>query len=261
MIHGTLREGDPKNTQYGMMAAQAANGAPDHRRLGSWGSAMSVPDDLRPHRKVERPQTPDHAYADADVLLGQLRAHDPVTGEHVSRVACLAMEIALIQGVPVERIPMIEVGARLHDIGKLGIPDEILKKPSALDASEWAVIRRHPLLGGDLLATIPSLAPAAETVAAHHERWDGAGYPHQLAGTDIPLDARIFAVADSIDAMHADRPYRRGMSWSVVRAELGSGAGAQWDPALCDLLLGRFDRIMALDLGCPPSHRALRVTE
>lgn len=220
---------------------------------------MSVPDWQQSLGKVEPPHAPHPAYADADLLLGQLRAYDPVTGEHVNRVACLAMEIALIQGVPVERIPMIEVGARLHDIGKLGIPDEILKKPSALDAAEWVVIRRHPAIGGDLLASIPSLAPAAETVAAHHERWDGSGYPHQLAGTAIPLDARIFAIADSIDAMHADRPYRSGMSWSAVRAELETGAGAQWDPALCDLLLGRFHRIEVLDLGCPPSHRAARV--
>lgn len=216
---------------------------------------MSVQKGQRPQwRDVESPGTPP-AFVDAALLIEQLKTHDPVTGEHVSRVACLAMEIALIQGVPEERIPMIEVGARLHDIGKLGIPDAILKKPSALDTSEWAVIRRHPVIGGDLFATIPSLAPAAETVAAHHERWDGSGYPLQLAGPAIPLDARIFAVADSIDAMHADRPYRSGMPWSAVRAELVSGSGAQWDPALCEAVLAGFDRIESLDLGCPASHR------
>lgn len=218
---------------------------------------MSIPDWLRSfRRKVESPNTPHPAYADADRLLGQLNTYDPVTGEHVSRVACLAMEIALIQGVPVERIPMIEVGARLHDIGKLGIPDEILKKPSALEPSEWEVIRRHPAIGGDLLATIPSLAPAAATVAAHHERWDGGGYPLQLAGEAIPMDARIFAVADSIDAMHADRPYRSGLPWGYVRGEIEKGAGAQWDPELCGELLANFNRIESLDLGCPASHRA-----
>ena len=218
---------------------------------------MSILEWLRsPRWKVASPDTSHPAYADADLLLGQLKAHDPITGEHVNRVACIAMEVALIHGVPMERIPMIEVGARLHDIGKLGIPDEILKKPSALDASEWAVIRRHPIIGGDLLATIPSLAPAAETVAAHHERWDGGGYPHQLVGDAIPVDARIFAIADSIDAMRADRPYRNGMSWSAVRAEIEGGAGAQWDPVLCSDLLARFNRIESLDLGCPVSHRA-----
>ena len=198
------------------------------------------------------------AHAAAESLLEQLHAHDPVTGEHVNRVACLAMEIALIQGVPAERIPLIEVGARLHDIGKLGIPDSILKKPGALDEVEWAVIRRHPAIGGELLAGIPALAAAADTVTAHHERWDGGGYPHGLAGNAIPLDARIFAIADSIDAMHADRPYRAGMAWNEVHAELLRGAGQQWDPELCGAVLAEFVRIEALDLGCPPSHRARR---
>lgn len=193
------------------------------------------------------PRQPD----DTAELLAQLSAHDAVTGEHVNHVACYATEIALICGVPTERLRAIDIGARLHDIGKIGIPEHLLSKAGALDTDEWAVMRRHPALGAELLQGYPALASAALTVRAHHERWDGTGYPDRLAGEAIPHDARIFAVADSIDAMHADRPYRAGQAWAVVQAELTRGAGAQWDPTICARVLEQFERIRAMDRGCP----------
>lgn len=203
---------------------------------------------------LQRSVRPSHDDLDASRaaqdLLDQLSAHDPLTGQHVNRVACVAAEIGLMLNLPPERMQAIEIGARLHDIGKLDVPDSILAKSGPLTDAEWAVIHRHPLSGGELLRSIPVLAPAADTVAAHHERWDGTGYPRGLATTAIPLDARIFAIADSIDAMRSDRPYRRGMPWEDVRAELVAGTGSQWDPDLCAMVVEQFDRIIALDGGC-----------
>ncbi len=187
----------------------------------------------------------------ADALIATLSARDPLTGEHVNRVACIATEIAIIDGMDEEAIRPIEIGARLHDIGKLGIPDSILRKPSRLTDAEWTVIRRHPEIGRELLKSIPALAHVASTVAAHHERWDGAGYPGRLRADAIPVAARIFALADSIDAMTSDRPYEAKRDWAYVRSELVAGAGSQWDPHLSLLTLEALDRIEQLELGCP----------
>lgn len=195
----------------------------------------------------------------ADALIATLSARDPVTGEHVNRVACIATEIAIIDGMDEEAILPVEIGARLHDVGKLGIPDSILKKPSRLTDGEWAVMRRHPEIGGELLRSIPALAHIASTVAAHHERWDGDGYPFGLRANAIPLEARIFALADSIDAMTSDRPYEAKRDWDYVRSELVAGAGSQWDPRLTSIALGALGRIERLEFGCP--HGAERGRE
>lgn len=191
------------------------------------------------------------ARRDAALLVEILSARDPVTGEHVNRVACMATEIALLHGMSEEEILPVEIGARLHDVGKLGITDAILKKPARLTESEWEVMRRHPEIGAALLASIPSLAHVSITVAAHHERWDGGGYPQSLEGEAIPVEARIFALADSIDAMTADRPYQAKRDWAYVRSELIAGSGSQWDPSLADLTLSCLDRIQRLEAGCP----------
>lgn len=191
---------------------------------------------------------------DADMLIDTLSARDPVTGEHVNRVACIATEIALMRGMPQDAIRAVEVGARLHDVGKLGIPDSILKKPDRLTDVEWEVMRRHPRIGATLLQALPSLAHLAETVAGHHERWDGEGYPARLSGEAIPLEARIFAIADSIDAMTSDRPYQARRDWPYVAGELEREGGRQWDPDLAALTLGSLHRIQALEAGCPHGH-------
>ena len=121
-------------------------------------------------------------------------------------------------------------GFLLHDIGKLAIPDAILRKPGRLSEQEWALMRRHPENGARMLAEIPFLDHALDVVRHHHERWDGGGYPDGLARTDIPLWARIFAVVDALDAMTADRPYRARQSYEVALAEIGRNAGTQFDP-------------------------------
>lgn len=190
-------------------------------------------------------------HSSAEPLIAALSARDPVTGQHVNRVACIATEIGLLDGLGEDALLPVEVGARLHDIGKLGIPDAILKKPDRLTEGEWEVMRRHPEFGAALVQTVPDLSHLAATIEAHHERWDGTGYPHGLRGEDIPTAARIFAIADSIDAMTSDRPYQQGRDWAYVGEELQREGGSQWDPRLSQLTLAALDRIRQLEFGCP----------
>lgn len=189
--------------------------------------------------------------ASAETFIETLSARDPVTGKHLNRVACIATEIGRLDGLSDAALVPVEVGARLHDVGKLGIPDAILKKPGRLTDGEWIVMRRHPEVGAALVRTVPELARLAATIEAHHERWDGAGYPHGLQGEAIPLAARIFAIADSIDAMTSDRPYQQGRDWAYVGEELRRQGGGQWDPRLSQLTLASLDQIQQLEFGCP----------
>jgi HD-GYP domain-containing protein (c-di-GMP phosphodiesterase class II) len=129
-------------------------------------------------------------------------------------------------------------GALLHDVGKIGIQDAILLKPGALTDEEWAVMRRHPLIGAEILQRLTHLEGAREIVVAHQERWDGSGYPAGLKGTAIPLCARIFAVADAFDAMTSDRPYRKKMTYADARKEIERCAGTQFDPEVVEAFLG-----------------------
>ena len=130
-----------------------------------------------------------------------------------------------------EDLDQIGRGALLHDIGKIGVPDSILLKAGPLTPAEWVVMRKHPEIGHQILQTIGFLTQAAEIVLSHQERWDGGGYPRRLKGTEIPLGARIFAIADTLDAMTSDRPYRRGVSYDEARAEIARCSATQFDPA------------------------------
>ena len=134
-------------------------------------------------------------------------------------------------------LPTLRRGALLHDLGKIGMPDEILRKAGELASSEWTIMKRHPAYGARILAGIPFLSGAAEIVRHHHERYDGSGYPDGLAGEEIPLGARIFALADAFDAMTSDRPYRKAMSLDDALAEIKRCAGAQFDPAIATAFL------------------------
>jgi HD-GYP domain-containing protein (c-di-GMP phosphodiesterase class II) len=128
-------------------------------------------------------------------------------------------------------------GALLHDVGKIGIQDAILLKPGALTDEEWAVMRRHPLIGAEILKRLTHLEGAREIVVAHQERWDGSGYPAGLKATAIPLCARIFAVADAFDAMTSDRPYRKRMPYADARNEIARCTGTQFDPMVVEAFL------------------------
>jgi cyclic di-GMP phosphodiesterase len=147
-------------------------------------------------------------------------------------------------GIPEAEIEDIGRGALLHDIGKIGVPDSILLKPGPLTQAEWAEMRRHPEVGYHILQTIDFLRPAAEIVLAHQERWDGGGYPRKLRGEAIPLGARIFAIADTLDAITSERPYRKGAPMEDARAEVKRCAGTQFDPRCVEAFLSIEPRLL-----------------
>lgn len=165
-----------------------------------------------------------------EALVTALDARECETGNHSQRVVRLTLEIANRMGIIGSEIDHLARGALLHDIGKIGVSDQVLLKPGRLTAEEWTEMRRHPEIGARILSGIPFLGPAAEIVLAHQERWDGKGYPRGLSTQQIPIGARIFAVADALDAITSDRPYRRGRSFSFAREEIARYAGTQFDP-------------------------------
>ena len=145
--------------------------------------------------------------------------------------------LARAMGVPPAEIKVIARGAFLHDIGKMAIPDEILRKPAALTPEEQDVMREHCTRGFNILRKIPFLAEAAEIVFCHQEHYDGTGYPNRLKAGEIPLGARIFAVADTLDAITSDRPYRKASSFDAAREEILRCSGTQFDPSVVEVFL------------------------
>lgn len=173
--------------------------------------------------------------ATLQALSAALDARDRETEGHSQRVRSYALTLTDEMGISDDEIrEAIEWGALLHDVGKIGIPDAILHKPGSLTETEWVLMRQHPRIGHDILSDIPFLEPALPVVLYHHERWDGAGYPTGAAGEDIPLPARIFSVADTLDAITSTRPYRAAQSFSTAREEILRNCGTQFDPAVVD---------------------------
>lgn len=152
------------------------------------------------------------------------------TEEHATRLRALIARLAEAMQLPASTVDELDLLASLHDVGKIAIPDDILKKPGPLTADEWEIMKRHPEIGYRIARTSPDLATIAEDILAHHERWDGSGYPKRLAGQRIPLAARILAVADAFDAMTSDRPYRAALPVEEALDELRRNAGTQFDP-------------------------------
>jgi diguanylate cyclase (GGDEF)-like protein len=169
-----------------------------------------------------------------DVLLKVLTERSPDLGIHLDQVTQFCQAVAAELALPDEEVAPLLQAASLHDVGKAAIPDEILKKPGPLAAEEWRFMRRHTLIGQRILSAAPALARAAVLVRSSHERFDGKGYPDELAGEDIPLGARVIAVCDAFDAMSCGRPYRAPMSIEVGLAELRRAAGTQFDPTVVD---------------------------
>ena len=170
----------------------------------------------------------------ADVLVRALAERVPDIEDHMNDVATLAAATAERLGLEPDEIELVHRAAALHDIGKVAIPDAILRKPGPLDPDEWAFMRRHPVIGERILAAAPSLSPVAALVRASHERFDGAGYPDGLAADKIPLGARIIFVCDAFDAMISERPYNRPRSEDDAERELRACAGTQFDPVVVD---------------------------
>jgi putative nucleotidyltransferase with HDIG domain len=178
-----------------------------------------------------------------EALGDALDLKDAETEGHSRRVTAYTIAIARKMGLPKEDIDVIARGAFLHDIGKMAIPDEILNKPGKLTPDETAIMREHCYRGYKIISRIPFLAEAAEIVYSHQECFDGSGYPRGLRGDEIPLGARIFAIADTLDAMRSDRPYRKAQSIEAARKEIELWAGRQFDPQIVKIFLEMPDNI------------------
>ena len=178
-----------------------------------------------------------------EALGDALDLKDAETEGHSKRVTAFTIAIARAMGLSAERIRIIARGAFLHDIGKMAIPDAILRKPGALTAEETEIMREHCFRGYQMLKKIPFLAEASEIVYAHQERYDGTGYPRGLKGDEIPLGARIFSIADTLDAITSDRPYRAAQPITVARDEIVRYSGRQFDPEAVKIFLQMPDSI------------------
>ena len=164
-----------------------------------------------------------------------LREHE--TGYHSYRVTEYALNLGKRMGLNDDELSVLAKAALLHDIGKIGVPDEILLKPDRLTESEWDIMKKHSRLGYELLQKIDFLGDSASIVLYHHERYDGTGYPEGLSGEEIPLGARIFSVIDALDALTSDRSYRKGVSFETARNVIKKASGTQFDPAVVDVFM------------------------
>jgi HD-GYP domain-containing protein (c-di-GMP phosphodiesterase class II) len=180
------------------------------------------------------------AVAILSMLTRAIEARDPYTRGHSTRVTALAELVALRLGWGEERLKSLRIGGRLHDIGKLAVPDAVLCKEGGLEKDELAQIQEHPTIGAKLILRIAALRDAIPYVLYHHERWDGTGYPSGKAGEEIPVEARVLAVADAFDAMTSDRPYRPALSHDEALAEVERCAGTQFDPEIARIFLELF---------------------
>ena len=198
--------------------------------------------DLRHLLEVERGQRKllQKAYRETVAALATaLETKDTNTRAHSQRVQLYAMELARAIDPALAEDASVEYGFLLHDVGKIGIPDRVLLKPSPLNRDEWNLMQTHTVLGEQMLGEVAFLhGEGLKIVRSHHERWDGRGYPDGLAGVEIPLGARVFALADTLDAITSDRPYRDAQPWDIARQEIVAQAGKQFDPAVVDAFRG-----------------------
>lgn len=194
--------------------------------------------DLRQILEIERGQRVlvENAYHETvTALASALETKDTGTRAHSQRVQQYALELAEELAPSLAGDASAEYGFLLHDVGKIGVPDAVLQKPGPLDPEERRLIETHTMLGEQMLSGVAFLAgEGLRIVRSHHERWDGRGYPDGLTREDIPLGARVFAVADTLDAMTSDRPYRRAQRWEEARREIADEAGRQFDPDVVD---------------------------
>ncbi|MEO8661341.1 MAG: HD domain-containing phosphohydrolase [Bryobacteraceae bacterium] len=187
---------------------------------------------------VARLASPDISDSLLDALVMALDARAHEAGSHSRRVSQLALLLGRACGITGEHLANLGRGALLHDLGKIGVSDAILRKMGPLTELEWAEMRLHPEIGARILSKVRHLRPVATMVLHHHERFDGTGYPGRLASADIPLASRIFAVVDTIDAMLIDRPYRKAKTKQEAISELQRCAGRQFDPEVVEAFLG-----------------------
>ena len=184
------------------------------------------------------PEAPEQTVTEATLsatieeLATLVEAHDSYTGEHAAHVSGLSERLAVALGCSREELRTIAVAGRLHDVGKVAVPDAVLHKPDVLTTEERDVMRAHAVIGAEIVGRIPDLRPIAALIRAHHERWDGTGYPDGLAGAEIPLGARVLAVADAYFAITTSRPYQAARDHTFAVAEIERCSGSQFDPAV-----------------------------
>jgi putative nucleotidyltransferase with HDIG domain len=201
----------------------------------------------------------DEAYfRNLEALARVIDARDPYTFEHSARVAAISLELAKGMNLSETDLVVLRRAGLLHDVGKIGVSDKILAKTAPLNDEEWASIRRHPVIGYEMLKDVPFLQPSLDPIRHHHERWDGEGYPDGLKGASISQLARIVTLADAFDAMTSDRPYRKGFSFEFAARTMVSEAGRQFDPAVVDAFKARKAEIFARleEMGKKPTPHA-----
>jgi HD-GYP domain-containing protein (c-di-GMP phosphodiesterase class II) len=219
------------------IAGEAAGATPLERLVLAERQLVSYARDLRKVFQAERARREELERAYRHMLISLTRAldlRDTETEEHSTRVTHYAMTIGRVMNLSVEELAALELGALLHDVGKIGIPDAILRKPGPLSEEEWVIMRRHPKLGHEILFGLDFFAASLPVVLYHHERWDGNGYPSGLAGEAIPLAARIFSIADAFDAITTSRPYKSAQPVSVALDRIQAGSGSHFDPRVVE---------------------------
>jgi len=179
-----------------------------------------------------------------ECITSALDAKDPYTAGHSLQVGEMAATVCHLMGLCIDTVERVHIAAHLHDIGKIGVPDAILKKMGELEEWEWDAIKRHPQIGADILRKSTHLAEMAEIVLYHHERFDGLGYPAGLQGETIPLGARIIAICDSIDAITSNRVYRKAYSLEYCYAEIEKNLGKMYAPMIGALVLQHWQDIV-----------------
>jgi putative two-component system response regulator len=265
-----LRSHDPRvrHAPVIMLTAQSANRAEQSELLDAglaaylykpfgYNELLNVIDNVlvlaetRERNRLLEVRARQSFIATARALVTLLFAKDPCTAEHSTMTAEVAEAVALNFGLSEQDALIVKLGALLHDIGKIGVPEHILCKPGALTAEETAVMRLHVDHGDEALSGVPFMETVRDMVRYHHEWWDGRGYPFRLGGSDIPFGARLVSVVDAFDSMTSDRPYRSSLPLDEAYRRLRAGAGTQFDPAVVESLL---DTLSTYE---PPPVRAL----
>ena len=195
---------------------------------------------LRTNRTAELTSTSarraDTLHQTLQSLVRTVNDHDTYTGGHSCRVATMSGDIARLLGFPKGEIAFMQQAGLVHDIGKIGIPDQLLNKSGPLTPDEHYLVRLHPILGASILSRMPGMDRLVPIVLHHHECWDGSGYPSGVAGVDVPVESRIILVVDAFDAMTSNRPYGRVLAVQEALAELRRHSGTQFDPRLVDVM-------------------------
>jgi two-component system cell cycle response regulator len=204
------------------------------KRTGKGRVAVANPD---AEEELARLRQSDASPAAVEALAAAIDARDNYRSGHSDEVVRLAKGVAMLLGLTADAVERVGHGALLHDLGKLAIPSEILRKDGALDDAEWRVMAEHPVIGEDILRRIPQLAQLAPIVRHEHEHWDGTGYPDGLSGRRVPIGSRIILACDAYAAMTTERPYRRALWKADAVAELRARAGTQFDPTVVEALL------------------------